>query len=209
MTNIANLTEGRDYEFVALPSNGECYASKNKAVHVRFMTADDENIFASKALWQNGSIGDELLRRVLLDDNIDVSSLCFGDREALLLHIYRTAYGDMYRTSEGVTVDLSEIPFKRFYQTADNDGFFEYFMEGFDAIKYRYLTFAELKSMHDKEYASESDFIAEYLKLSLKNGLPPSLDNNGIEKLYRFINYTAPGLDTELTLGDTLFVNFE
>lgn len=200
--------EDKDYEFVELPSRGECYSHKKRFIPLRYMTASDENLLVSKNLWQNNSIGDELLKRLILDDEIKISELCFGDRETLLLNVYRMAYGNTYMANSSENVDLSSIKAKPFYLTADNDGYFDYVTTD-RTLKYQYLTFAQLKELNSKNYDSDIDFFKEYLNLSLKEGCPPEMGETEIASAYHFITYTAPGLDTELPIGESLFIKFE
>ncbi|WP_290099410.1 hypothetical protein [uncultured Bacteroides sp.] len=203
------LKEGIDFEYVGLPSRGECYPHKIPVVPIRYMTANDENLFASKSLWEKNQVGEELLKRLILDDEVDVAGLCLGDREALLLNIYCKNYGTSLITDDGETIDLNAIEIKPFFMSADNDGFFDYVYKTGRTLKFRYPTFSNLKLLKEADLNAEHDLEREYLKLTLKDKIPSNMNEDDISKLYRFINYTAPGLDTELMLGDSLFLRFE
>lgn len=204
-----DLKEGTDFEYVELPSRGECYPHKRPVVPVRYMTANDENLFASKSLWEKNQVGDELLNRLILDDDVDVAELCLGDREALLLNIYCKNYGTSLITDDGETIDLSSIEVKPFFMSADKDGFFDYTYKSGQTLKFRYPTFSNLKRLKEIAQNAEKNFEREYIKMTLKDKIPSDISEDDISKLYRFINYTAPGLDTELILGDSLFLRFE
>lgn len=210
MNNSFNgLIECRDFEYAGLPSKGECYPHKKSRVPIRYMTADDENLFASQALWERNQVGDELLKRLILDDDFDVDELCVGDREALLCYIFQTAYGNSIITSEGEPVELASVKFKPFYMLADGNGLFDYVTRNRQMLKFHYLTLSELRSLNGSEYDDEYGFEREYLKLSLRDGIPSDMNESDISKLYNFIIYTAPGLDTKMALDDSLFLRFE
>lgn len=210
MNNSFNgLIEGRDFEYAELPSKGECYPHKKSRMPVRYMTADDENLFASQTLWEKNQVGDELLKRLILDEDFEASELCVGDREALLCYIYRTTYGNSIITDGGLSVDLSTVKIKPFYMFADEDGYFDYVAADGQVMQFRYLTYSGLLKLNEMKHTSEIDFEREYLKQTLKENLYPDMSDDDISKLYRFITYTAPGLDTELILGDSIFLKFE
>ena len=87
-------------EFVALPSAGKLYPPDHPLylrdeVEIRFMTAKHEDILSSQSLIQRGVVLDRLLESLLIDD-IDVSALLPGDRNAIFLASRITAYGSNY-----------------------------------------------------------------------------------------------------------------
>lgn len=204
-----NFKEEINFEYVELPSRGECYPHKRPAVPIRYMTANDENLFAARSLWEKHQVGEELLKRLILDDEIYVAELCLGDREAILLNIYCMNYGTSLTTDDGETVDLSSIKVKPFFMSADKDGYFDYTCKTCHTIKFRYPTYSNLKWLNEIAQNGEKDLEREYVELLLKDKIPSDMNEDDISKLYRFINYTAPGLDTELMLGDSLFLRFE
>jgi hypothetical protein len=61
------------YDVVTLPSQGIHYENKKKSVKVAYLTAADENILTSPNLVQNDMVVEELLRRKILDKDIEIS----------------------------------------------------------------------------------------------------------------------------------------
>jgi hypothetical protein len=90
-------------EIVDLPSKGGFYPKDHplfgkKTVEIRFMTAKDEDILTSPSLLQRGLALDRLISSVLLDKNIDPMSLLACDRNAILIAIRVTGFGQDYMT---------------------------------------------------------------------------------------------------------------
>lgn len=134
----------QSYEWVELPSKGECYRTKKNRLPVAYLTASDENIVLSEKLLENGTMCDVLLKRKVLDKDFDIGDLCIEDRQAILLWLRRTGYGDTHthtdEQGEERRTDLSAIAFKDFNMKGDEQGHFDYAMSNGDIIKYRLLT---------------------------------------------------------------------
>ena len=84
------------YDVVTLPSQGIHYENKKKSLKVAYLTAADENILTSPNLVQNDMVVEELLRRKILDKDVDIDSLAEEDRQAILLFLRNTAFGPEY-----------------------------------------------------------------------------------------------------------------
>ena len=90
-------------EFVDLPSLGRYYPEDHilhnkESVEIRFMTAKDEDILASKTLLRKGVAIDRFLKNILVDKTIDVDSLLVGDKNAIMIAARTTGYGAHYET---------------------------------------------------------------------------------------------------------------
>ena len=81
------------YEWVELPSRGECYPHKKSKVPVAYMTAMDENIIVSEKLRSQRKVSETLLERKILDKSFNVKDLCIADRDAILIWLRKTSYG--------------------------------------------------------------------------------------------------------------------
>lgn len=136
--------EDTQYNMVQLPSRGECYRNKVSQLPVAYLTASDENIIFSETLLVNGRMCDVLLEKKVLDKSVNIGDLCLADREAILLWLRRTGYGDNYTYSdengEEREIDLSTISFREFSQVGDEQGHFELTTNNGEVIKYRLLT---------------------------------------------------------------------
>jgi hypothetical protein len=90
-------------EIVELPSRGKYYPVGHplhevESVEIRYMTAKDEDILTSKALLRKGIALDRLLQNVLVDKNIKILDLLIGDKNAIMLAVRASGYGELYQT---------------------------------------------------------------------------------------------------------------
>ena len=126
------------YDVVELPSRGIYYQNKKKSLRVAYLTASDENILSAQNLIQSNTVIDELLKRKILDKDINIDDLVDEDRNAILIFLRNTAFGPEYnfylkdsKTDQEFTsvIDLSEVKFKDFTLQPDENGEFKYFFE--------------------------------------------------------------------------------
>lgn len=111
---------------VPLPSAGKVYPPDHplylaSSVDYRSMTAREEDILMSAALIKKGTVVSELIKACLVNPDIDVSSLLSGDRNALMIAIRASGYGQIYDPEytcpecsfkNELAVDLNQIPIK-------------------------------------------------------------------------------------------------
>ena len=138
------------YDIISLPSNGQCYKTKQDRVAVAYLTAYDENLITSPNLYKDGLIIDFLLKHKVLDKKIDLDTLCSGDVDAITLFLRATSYGPDFpivvRDPETGTeiesvVDLSELKTKEFSLVGDENGYFDFELPvSKDNVKFRFLT---------------------------------------------------------------------
>lgn len=138
------------YDVIPLPSKGECYKNKKGRIAVSYLTAMDENIIISPNLYRDNMVLDIILKEKIRDTDIDPDDLLDGDRDAIILFLRSSAYGNMYSvtTTDPATkktfdtqIDLSKIKFKDFTLTGDENGWFDFTLPvSKDEIKFRFLT---------------------------------------------------------------------
>lgn len=214
------ISDNISYDVVELPSRGIHYENKVKSVRVSYLTASDENILSSPNLIATNSIVPELLKRKILDKNINVDELVEEDKQAILIFLRNTAYGSEYKMSLvdpktqkefDVKIDLSELSFKKFDLVSDENGEFNYHMEKskYD-IKFKFLNKKqedELKKL-SSEWKGEGIIPTKTRELSFMiKSINSERDSlriyNLIEKLpikdaqdfRKFVNNNKPGLD--------------
>jgi len=90
-------------ETVPVPSQGMIYPPDSplysaKTVDIRAMTAREEDILTSRALLRKGTVITELIESCLIDDSIRSRDLIVGDRNAVMIAIRITGYGQTYTT---------------------------------------------------------------------------------------------------------------
>lgn len=141
------------YDVLPLPSKGQCY-SKNSPLRcgripVAYLTAADENIIASPNVYRDGKLLDIILDRKILDKRINVNDLCSGDRDAIILWLRGTSYGEDFPISAtnpetgkqyNVTISLSQFDYKKFELEGDENGLFDFETNNGDLIKFKFFT---------------------------------------------------------------------
>ena len=161
-TYIENTQQpGAIYDVIPLPSGGECYPNKMGKVKVAYLTAYDENILVSPNLYRDNKVLDEILKNKLINCPISPENLLQGDRDAIILWLRATGYGNDFPVTATdnetgkqfeANVDLSKIKFKPFTLKGDENGLFEFITPNTkDRIKFRFLTSG------DNEYLDKLD----------------------------------------------------
>ena len=131
----APLSFSTPTEFVDLPSKGLLYPEghplhKQEFVEIRYMTAKDEDILASRNLLKKGLAIDRLLQNVIVDRNIKIGDLLVGDKNALVVATRVTGYGPEYSTNVSCpacgennkySFDLEEVEVGGGYNDLDED----------------------------------------------------------------------------------------
>ncbi len=112
---------------VPLPSSGKVYSADSglsgvELLEIHAMTARSEDILTSRALLKSGRALDTLLKSCMVNRFINVGAMLAGDRNALLVAIRITGYGQEYKVKIECPVcgtvvqhefDLAKLPIKR------------------------------------------------------------------------------------------------
>lgn len=138
------------YDVIPLPSKGECYRSKMGKIPVAYLTAYDENMIIAPNLYRDNKIIDMILKEKVVDNRIDTYDMLEGDREAIILFLRASGYGNEYpitaRDNEtgiefDTVIDLSKLEFKPFNLKGDENGWFDFTLPvSKKEIKFRFLT---------------------------------------------------------------------
>lgn len=101
--NFSNPTE-----WVDLPSKGKYYPQghpwhNKEQVEIKYMTAKEEDILASRSLLKKGVAIDRMIKSVCVD-HVNVESLLTGDKNALMVAARVTGYGTDYPVQVGCPV---------------------------------------------------------------------------------------------------------
>ena len=173
------------YDIIPLPSKGECYPNKRGRIAVSYLTAMDENIIVSPNLYRDNMVLDVILKEKIRDPEINADDLLDGDRDAIILFLRSSAYGNMYavtttdpetKKSFETEIDLSKIKYKDFNLVGDENGWFEYQTPVTkDNLKFKFLThgdYVKLSKLDELEVSSirkkEIDRYNEKLKYYLE-----------------------------------------
>lgn len=138
------------FDLVDLPSKGLIYKRVKSKIPVSYLTAADEDLITSPNLYMDGKVIDLLLKRKIMDKNINPENLCKADRDAVIIWLRATGYGNNFPVSVKdpatgeefeTEIDLSEIKDNEFKLKPDEDGLFEYTMpRSGHVVKFRFLT---------------------------------------------------------------------
>lgn len=89
---------------VNLPSQGRVYPKGHplhlaQTVDFRSMTPREEDILMTPTFLKKGTVVTELIKACLLNKDIDVNTLITGDRNAIMIAIRSSGYGELYEPS--------------------------------------------------------------------------------------------------------------
>ena len=154
------------FDVIPLPSKGEGYADKIAKMSVAYLTAYDENMIISPNLYRDNLILDYILQEKLLSKEIDPMDLLEGDRDAIILFLRASGYGNEYPITAtddksgkefDAVVDLSKLKYKEFKLKGDSKGWFPFTLpvSGVE-VKFRFPTHRDvvtLKKLEDIENA--------------------------------------------------------
>lgn len=184
--NLTDIPSYVQYDIIPLPSNGECYAHKKGRIPVAYLTASDENLIASPNMYRDGNLLDVILRRKILDKSINVDELCSGDRDAIIMWLRATAYGDDFpivathpdtRKQYNINVPLSSFKYYDFKLIGNDKGLFEYKTSNGDVIEFKFLSKKDENELRDKI----TEQVIDHNKLSALRNLTEMRENiNGI-----------------------------
>lgn len=162
------------FDVIPLPSKGECYANKLSKMPVGYLTAYDENIIVSPNLYRDGTFLDYLLKAKILNPAINPEELLPGDRDAIILWLRATGYGNEFPVTAvdeetgkefSSVVDLSKIKFKEFNLKGDENGYFDFTLPVTkDEVKFKFLTYRDIQRLNEIEQKEDLSIKQQELK---------------------------------------------
>ena len=167
-----DIDDSSPYDVITLPSLGKIYPNKKGKINVAYLNASDEDLLTSPNLYQTGEIIPRILRKKILDRNIDPNNLSQGDINKILIFLRLTSYGKDYPIKvfppKGepfeTTVDLTKIKAKEMVQEPDENGLFSVNLPtNNDLVKYKILSYREeteiQKSIDEQKISGEKNVI--------------------------------------------------
>ena len=159
------------FDVIPLPSKGEAYADKIAKMSVAYLTAYDENMIVSPNLYRDNLILDYILQEKLLSKEIDPMDLLEGDRDAIILFLRASGYGNEYpitatddRTGKefDAIVDLSKLKYKEFKLKGDSKGWFPFTLpvSGVE-VKFRFPTHRDVVLLEKLKATEENKVMKE------------------------------------------------
>jgi hypothetical protein len=227
---IAELSQpqmNQPYDVIPLPSEGKLYKNKKGRVKVAYLTAADENLLTSPNLLSSDDFLEILINRKLLEYDLRYKDLLPGDRDAIMIWLRSTGYGEMYPVTVldendvpfETEIDLSTLKVKNLNIEPDTDGLFTFTLPLSKAVvRFKLLTMGEIE-----ELVKLAEFLKE--KNNLINTEPTLILENQIvevngnrdkdyisefidtmrlmdsKELRKYINSIECGIDTNVTFG--------
>jgi hypothetical protein len=201
MSNEINKTNEFSFEVpfdvLPIPSKGLLYPGNRDSIKVQYLTASDENILTSPNLIKNGKVLDVLIERKVKDSPVPVDDMLVGDRNAIMIWLRATGYGEMYpvKLTDPVTgeefeheIDLNTLKIKEIGAQPDENNEFSFEMPKSKAkIKFRMLTVRD-----EREILQKSEKRAKLTKSPITNLLTSRLERQIVEiNGNRDINYIS------------------
>lgn len=141
------------FDLIPIPSKGLVYKNGKAKIPVAYLNASDEDLITSPNLYVDGRLIDLILKRKILDKNIKVNSLCKGDRDAIIVWLRASGYGELFpvKVKDPLSgevfqsdVNLSEIKFNEFKLKPDKDGLFDFVLpRSKSLVKFRFMSHNE------------------------------------------------------------------
>jgi len=225
LSEISQPQMNQPYDIIPLPSEGKLYKNKKSKVKIAYLTAADENILTSPNLLESGDFLEILINRKLLEPDLRYKDLLPGDRDAIMVWLRATGYGEMYPVTIfdeedkpfDTEVDLTKLPVKRLNAEPDSEGLFPFKLPvSGHLVKFKILNIGEIEELEEmsKFLREENNLInveatlilenqiAEIDGIKDKNYISEFVDTMRImdsKKLKDYINTIACGIDTNVT----------
>lgn len=193
-----------DTDTVTLPSDGKFYPFKE--LTVEYLTAKDEDVLTTPSLLENGTVLDEILKRKIKTNGIDIENMLTGDKNAVLIFLRASSYGYNYevevtnpnnRKPFKTTIDLRKIEYKKVEEDPDENG--EFVLEipmRKKIVKFRLLGDKEIRQIIDKaELIKETynQMFSEISTLRLKTAITEINGNSNKDYIHRFVDAMPAG----------------
>jgi hypothetical protein len=156
VAEISQPQMNQPYDVIPLPSEGKLYKNKKEKIKVAYLTAADENLLTSPNLLGSDDFLEILINRKLLEYDLRYKDLLPGDRDAIMIWLRSTGYGEMYPVTVldendvpfETEIDLSTLKVKNLNVLPDEDGLFTFVLPvSKSVIKFKLLTMGEIDEL--------------------------------------------------------------
>jgi hypothetical protein len=222
---ISQPQMNQPFDLLPLPSGGKLYPSRKKTIKVAYLTTADENILTSPNLIESGDFLEILLNRKILEPELRYKDLIPGDRDAIMLWLRATGYGEIYPievynkkddTTFETDVDLSKLKTIELTVEPDFEGLFHFQLPTSKAmIKFKLLTIGDIEYIEKISEQNKDNLINEGVTLLLKhqivdvdgnrdrNFINQFVDNMRIldsKQLRKYMNDISCGIDMNINV---------
>jgi len=170
------------FDVIPLPSQGKLYPSKRANIKVAYMTTADENILTSPNLLASGEFLEIFINRKILEPSLRYKDLTVGDRNAIMIWLRATGYGEMYPVTIydennkpfETDINLQDLKTKNLGAEPNAEGLFDFVLPlSKNQIKFKFLTCGDV------------DDVEKMIERERENKLP--IDNSTTYSLERII----------------------
>ena len=227
VAEISQPQMNQPYDVIPLPSEGKLYKNKKEKIKVAYLTAADENLLTSPNLLGSDDFLEILINRKLLEYDLRYKDLLPGDRDAIMIWLRSTGYGEMYPVTVldendvpfETEIDLSTLKVKNLNVLPDENGLFTFVLPvSKSVIKFKLLTMGEIDELVKlaQFLKEQNDLVNTDATLILENQIVEVNGNKDKEyisefidsmrlmdskKLKDYINSIECGVDTNVTFG--------
>ena len=173
------ISSNIQYDTIPLPSKGQCYRNKIDKIPVAYLTANDENLIVSPNLYKDGMFIDYLLTSKIMTNKLSADEMLPGDRDAIVLWLRASGYGPIFPVQVTdpesgerfeADADLTRIKYKPFNLKSDENGYFDFKLpKSGDDIKFRFLTYKDIKELGELELEESKANQKGKLQLAINN----------------------------------------
>jgi hypothetical protein len=227
LLEISQPNYNSPFDVIPLPSQGKTYRTKKQNIRVGYMTTADENILSSPNLLQSGEFLSILINRKILEPELRYKDLLVGDRNAIMIWLRATGYGEMYPVTildeNGdpfeTEINLNDLQTKNLGAEPDEEGLFPYHfkLSNVDA-RFKFLTCGEVEEV-DKliEFEKENGVLinntSTYLLEKMIVEINGSRDRHSIKDFVssirikdgkdfnKYVESIESGIDLNITVG--------
>jgi hypothetical protein len=146
------------FDVIPLPSKGKLYKNKKANIRLAYMTTADENILTSPNLLESGEFLEIIINRKILEPELRYKDLTVGDRNAIMIWLRATAYGEMYpvtlldefKEPFDTDINLNELKTIELGAEPDADGYFDFRLPVSKLdVKFRMLTVGDVENLEE------------------------------------------------------------
>jgi len=159
IVELSQPTYNAPFDIIPLPSKGKFYRNKKANIKVAYMTTADENILTSPNLLQSGEFLEVLMNRKILEPSIRYRDLTLGDRNAIMIWLRATAYGEMYPITIfdengdpfDTEINLNDLKTIESSVEPGEEGYFDFILPiSKSQVKFKMLTCGDVDAIDDK-----------------------------------------------------------
>jgi hypothetical protein len=215
------------FDVIPLPSKGKTYPSKKSNIRVSYMTTADESILTSPNLLQSGEFLEILINRKVLEPELRYRDLLVGDRNAIMIWLRATAYGENYAVTLldendnpfDTEINLNSLSFKNLGAEPDAEGLFDFvFPVSKHRIKFRFLTCGDIEDIEkqlEQDKLNEipinknSTYTMQKMIVEVNGSRDKNMINDYVESIrirdskefVKYVNSIESGVDLTLKVG--------